>query len=812
MKKQLLLVMLCAGMFCGTEAQGQETERLSGYVQAERFTKEKLNTMLFSTSVDPHWFQKGNNFWYEYKTSNGKAWYVVDPVAKTKRSLFDLDDIAAQITEIVKDPFTAQQLPIQKLEAGEDGRTFTFQITSSQDAKKDSTDKDKGPKKEIFFFSYDYPTRKLTWLQDKKKETEYPDWASFSPDGKTVVYAKDLNLYRMSREDYEKLKKDDKDSTVTDIQLTTFGVKDFGFGQPYSLLNTDTLCNGKRKAVWGIVWSPDSRYFAVTATDERAVKDLWVINSMASPRPTLETYKYQMPGEKEAPVEHLFLFDMNDNSHKEIRTSAFKDQTLRLARKPWRQKDRDRKEVASVWLGDNNRFFVTRSSRDLHRIDICSYTIGQDSICPIIEERMNTYQEVRPLATIGDGKELIQWSERDGWAHLYLYDGEGNLKNRITRGPWHVDQIVKVDEAKRVVYFLANGKDKDENPYYEHLYRVGLDGSGLQQVTPGDYFHTVSMDDNAAFVVNNYSRVNTIPRTDLMDSNGRKLMTLEESDFSGLLAAGYQFPEPFKVKAADGVTDLYGVMYKPFNFDSTALYPIIDYVYPGPQVEATVYPFSRMSVRTDRLAQAGFVVITVGNRGGHPSRSKWYHNFGYGNLRDYGLADQKAAIEQLTNRYPFIDINRVGIHGHSGGGFMSTAAILQYPDFFKAAVSCAGNHDNRIYNRWWSETHHGVKEVVSEKGDTTFVYNIKTNEEIAGRLKGHLMLVHGDIDNNVHPGNTLRVADALIRAGKRFDMLLLPQQRHGFGDMDEYFYWRMVDYFSRNLLGEQETSVDIPKR
>ena len=777
MKKQLLLVMLCAGMFCGTEAKGQEAERLSGYVQAERFTKEKLNTMLFSTSVDPHWFRKGSSFWYEYKTGNGKVWYVVDPVAKTKRPLFDLDDIAAQITEIVKDPFTAQQLPIQKLEAGEDGRTFTFQITSSQEVKKDSTDKDKGPKKEIFFFSYDYPTRKLTWLKEKKKETEYPDWASFSPDGKTVVYAKDLNLYRMSREDYEKLKKDDKDSTVTDIQLTTFGVKDFGFGQPYSLLNTDTLCNGKRKGVWGIVWSPDSRYFAVTVEDERAVKDLWVINSMASPRPTLETYKYQMPGEKEAPVQHLFLFDMNDNSYKEIRTSAFKDQTLRLARKPWRQKDRDRKEVASVWLGDNNRFFVTRSSRDLHRIDICSYTVGQDSICPIIEERMNTYQEVRPLAAVGDGKELIQWSERDGWAHLYLYDGEGNLKNRITRGPWHVDQIVKVDEAKRVVYFLANGKEKDENPYYELLYRVGLDGSGLQQVTPGDYFHTVSMDDNAAFVVNNYSRVNTIPRTDLMDSNGRKLMTLEESDFSGLLAAGYQFPEPFKVKAADGVTDLYGVMYKPFNFDSTALYPIIDYVYPGPQVEATVYPFSRMSVRTDRLAQAGFIVITVGNRGGHPSRSKWYHNFGYGNLRDYGLADQKAAIEQLANRYSFIDINRVGIHGHSGGGFMSTAAILQYPDFFKAAVSCAGNHDNRIYNRWWSETHHGVKEVVSEKGDTTFVYNIKTNEEIASRLKGHLMLVHGDIDNNVHPGNTLRVADALIRAGKRFDMLLLPQQR-----------------------------------
>lgn len=811
MKRQILIAAFCVGLFQATGMLAQD--RLPGYVQAERFTKEKLNTMLFSTTVDPHWFQKGNCFWYEYKTSNGNAWYVVDPSAKTKRPLFDLDNIAAQITEIVKDPFTAQQLPIRKLEAQPDGRTFTFQITSSQDAKKDTTDKkDEKGKKELFFFSYDYPTRKLTWLQDKKKETEYPDWASLSPDGKTVVYAKDLNLYRMSREDYEKLKKDDKDSTVVDIQLTTFGVKDFGFGQPYSLLNTDTLCNGKRKGVWGIVWSPDSRRFAVSLEDQRNVKDLWVINAMASPRPTLESYKYQMPGEKEAPVEHLYLFDTNDNSYKEIRTSAFKDQTVSLARKPRLQKQRDMEEVANCWLGDNNRFFVTRSSRDLHRIDICSYTIGEDSIRPLIEERMNTYQEVRPLAVVNGGKELIQWSERDGWAHLYLYDGDGRLKNRITSGPWHVDQLVKVDDAKRVVYFLANGKEKDENPYYEHLYRANFDGSGVQLVTAGDFFHDARVDDDAQFVVCNYSRVNTIPRTDLLDNTGRKVMSLEESDFSQLLGAGYKFPEPFKVKAADGVTDLYGVMYKPFNFDSTQVYPIIDYVYPGPQVEATVYPFSRMSVRTDRLAQAGFVVITVGNRGGHPSRSKWYHNFGYSNLRDYGLADQKAAIEQLANRYNYIDANRVGIHGHSGGGFMSTAAILQYPDFFKVAVSCAGNHDNRIYNRWWSETHHGVKEQVSDKGDTTFVYSIQSNPEIARQLKGHLMLVHGDIDNNVHPANSMRVADGLIRAGKRFDMLLLPQQRHGFGDMDEYFFWRMVDYFSQHLLGEQETSVDIPKR
>ena len=476
------------------------------------------------------------------------------------------------------------------------------------------------------------------------------------------------------------------------------------------------------------------------------------------------------------------------------------------------QKQRDAHEVPNVWLGDEERFFVTRSSRDLHRIDICSYTIGEDSIRPLIKERMNTYQEVRPLALVNGGKEMIHWSERDGWAHLYLYDGQGNLKRQLTEGPWHVEQILKVDEARQVVYFTANGREKGENPYYEHLYKVGLDGGSVQLVTSGNFFHSPAIDDEARFIVNNYSRVNTVPRTDLLDATGRTVMTLEESDFSQLFAAGYQFPEPFQVKAADGVTDLFGVMYKPFDFDSTKVYPVIDYVYPGPQVEATVYPFTRMSVRTDRLAQAGFIVVTVGNRGGHPSRSKWYHNYGYGNLRDYGLADQKAAIEQLANRYQFIDINRVGIHGHSGGGFMSTAAILQYPDFFKTAVSCAGNHDNRIYNRWWSETHHGVKEQVTTEGDTTFLYSIKTNEEIARQLKGHLMLVHGDIDNNVHPGNTLRVVDALIRANKRFDMLILPQQRHGFGDMDEYFYWRMVDYFSKHLLGKQEESVDIPKR
>lgn len=811
MKKILTLIAVLTGLCLSARQEADAQARIPEYVQAEKFTQDKLSTMLFSTTVDPHWFRKGNCFWYEYKTSEGKFWYVVDPSAKTKKPLFDRDEMASQLTEIVKDPFEARHLPIRNLKAGEDGRTFTFEVTSTKDKKENKDKKGKKGGKEVFYFSYDYPTGKLTHLEDKEEEPKRLSWGSVSPDRKTVVYAKDLNLYRMSYEDYQKAKKDEKDSTIVEIQLTTDGVEDFGFGMPYTMMNTDTLCNGKRRRVYG-VWSPDSRHFATILADNRAVKDLWVIDVTAKPRPTLETYKYQMPGEKEAPVEHLYIFDMQDNSRKEIRTSRFKDQSIDIETRPYEQKQRDMEDVSRVWQGDADRFFMTRGSRDLHRIDVCTYTVGQDSIVPIVEERMNTYQETRPVHVVDGGKKFIQWSERDGWAHLYLYDDQGNLLNRITKGPWHVEQVLKVDAKAGVVYFTANGRNAGENPYYEHLYRVNLDGSGLRQLTKGDYFHQVEIDDDARFAVDNYSRVNTVPMAVLLDNNGNKVMDIQESDFSQLFANGYKFPELFTVKAADGVTDLYGVMYKPFDFDSTKVYPIVDYVYPGPQVEAVYYPFTRMSVRTDRLAQAGFIVISVGQRGGHPSRSKWYHNYGYGNMRDYPLADHKYAIEQLANRHPFIDIERVGIHGHSGGGFMSTAAMCMYPDFFKAAVSCAGNHDNNIYNRWWSETHHGVKEVVSEKGDTTFVYKIATNPEIARNLKGHLLLVHGDIDNNVHPGNTMRVVEALIRAGKRFDMLMLPKQRHGFGDMNEYFYWRLVDYFSEHLRGESEVSVDIPKR
>ena len=327
-------------------------------------------------------------------------------------------------------------------------------------------------------------------------------------------------------------------------------------------------------------------------------------------------------------------------------------------------------------------------------------------------------------------------------------------------------------------------------------------------VNHGSFDHRSVMGESNRFFVDGYSRVNTTPASALYATDGRKIMDLEEADFSALTEAGYQFPEPYTVKADDGITDLYGNIYRPFDFDSEKSYPIIAYVYPGPQTEAVSKFFSANATET-ALAQLGFIVVTIGNRGGHPARSKWYHNYGYGNLRDYGLADKKAAIEQLAYRYDYIDLDRVGIYGHSGGGFKSTAAMLVYPDFFKVAVSSSGNHDNDVYNQNWSEKHDGVEEIVDDESVVSFEYDIDRNSDLAANLKGHLLLTTGDEDNNVNPAGTLRMAEALIQANKRFDFFVFPGQRHGYGDMGDYWFWLRAEYFADHLVGNGRCGADI---
>lgn len=791
-----LTLLAVSGM---AQSRQERMVRTPNYELAERFSAKRIGQMVFSTSVRPVWFRNGDKFLYAWKTSDGTQYYIADPKAGKTEPVFDMDRLAMQITEIMRDPFDAKHLPISNISIDpENDGILKFDIKSTKE-KTDTTGKATGEKL-TYHFRYEIAGKKLTYDTADKKE-KYPDWANVSPDGLTGVYMKNSNLFYMDTLNLRKAAEDPKDSTLVEHRITSDGYKDFCYGINNYSGNTETDTT-KRVFPSELVWSPDSRHIAVMRWDMAPLKDFWVINSLTQPRPTLETYKYQMPGEP-GPKGHLYVFSTSDWTSRQVKINAFKDQDLIMQPDVHTTDDQFDEFYGSRWLGDDNGFYLTRMSRDLKRMDICYVGVDSDSTRTVISERMNTYVESRQTRLLDGGRKMIHWSERNGWANLYLYNADGTLIRNLTEGAYHVDDVLAVNEKEGYVLFRACGKEKGENPYQMHVYRVSLQGGEPKMLDIPDMNIDAIASDDGKYFIANYSRVDCKPASALFDATGKKVCDLGEADFSLLFAAGYKFPERFKVKAADGITDLYGAIYKPFDFDSTKVYPICDYVYPGPQVEANNISWSRGFTRTDRLAQLGFIVITVGNRGGHPDRSKWYHNYGYGNLRDYGLEDQKYAIQQLGARYSWIDLNRVGIHGHSGGGFMSTAAMLKYPDFFKAAVSCAGNHDNSIYNRWWSEQHHGITEKV-EAGDTTFVYSIETNPEIASNLKGHLMLVHGDIDNNVHPANTIRVVNALIRANKRFDMLILPGQRHGFGDMNEYFFWRMADYYCEWLMGSSK--------
>jgi len=700
------------------------------------------------------------------------------------------------------------------------------------------------------------------------------------------------------------------------IQLTTDGVEDYSFaGRSGTFSGRRGGGSGSReeqplppdrKTRPNVTWSRDSRAFYVSRGDSRGVADLWVVNSLAAPRPAIEKYKYAMPGEEKVRKTELYVFHKDHNKLTRV-SPKWKDESLGNPQ----------------WGKSGDELRLMRRDRLLRHVEYCSVnTATGEAKCLITEGFENAYLVPPTARTLDETDEMIWWSERSGWGHFYLYDKEGKLKNAITSGPFRASRIVDVDAKNRMLYFTGNGREENENIYFEHLYSVHLDGSGLTLMDPGDASHRSTLSPTRRYLVDNCSRVDRQPCSILRDASGKKILDLEQADLSRLKEIGWSLPETFVVKAADGVTDLYGNLWKPFNFNPKKKYPIIAHVYPGPQQEGTNHTFSAVA-GDQQLAQLGFIVIQVGHRGGAPTRSKAYASYGYFNLRDYGLADKKAAIEQLAARHPFIDISRTGIYGHSGGGFMTAAALLQKPynEFFKVGVSTSGNHDNNVYNNSWAERYHGLREVAVtaqtagqtagrggggfrgqggglrgqrgsggggqrggggggpggfevEAGDyfyedellfdddlaladawrelaegldpqevkqetekssdqktgeaktdaaktdaakaaevqMRFEINVPTNAELAANLKGHLLLVHGELDNNVHPANTLRLVDALIKANKRFDMLYLPGQRHSYGEYQPYVTQRMFEYFAEHLLGDYQPGADIGQK
>ncbi|PCH73141.1 MAG: S9 family peptidase [Flavobacteriaceae bacterium] len=821
----LALILSTSSLFAQVEQTRKEPA--PNYRLAAKYSPKNLAKLVHSTSVRPHWLKNGNRFWYQYKTSNGSNYYLVDADKRSKKALFNNDDMAKWLTLITKDPYDGQHLPKFYFKFVKNETAIQFYLTATEKVpvkeskedlvKKDSTDtkeaKKKAPKleKKIYHLEYKLGGNGLTILDNKKEgEKKWKKWANIAPDSTIVLFSKNFNLFWMDKENFLKAVKDEKDSTIVQHQWTKDGVENYSFGGGTYGQNNESKEEKKddRKSIWGI-WSHDSKKFVFKRSDERMLKDLWVINSVAKKRPTLETYKYHMPGEQEYAKEELLIFDINSKEITNVALDTTAQQGISVYRAPRKKSTTKYDFSPSLLLSKQGKIYYSTISRDRKNLDICVADLYTGESKVLIEERFNTYIESRNLVLFNNETELLHWAERDGWAHFYLYDTDGNLKNQVTSGAYHVDGFKNLDVKNRVLYFAANGVTKGQDPYFEHLYKINLNGTGLKNLNPGNFTSRTSMADSNRYFVSNYSRVDMAPIAELRTSNGSLVMKLEEADLSQLFATGYKFPTPFKMKANDGITDLYGVMYKPFDFNENKSYPLLEYVYPGPQTEAVNKAFSLRMDRIDRMAQVGFIVITLGNRGGHPDRSKWYHNYGYGNLRDYGLADKKYVAEQLADKYAYINIEKVGIFGHSGGGFMSTAAMLQYPDFFKVAVSSAGNHDNSMYNSWWSETHHGVLAEKDADGKIKYKYTIDKNQSLASNLKGRLMLITGDVDNNVHPGATIRMVNALIKAHKRFDFMIMPGQRHGFGKMTEYSFWLRADHFSKHFLGNTFNSVDV---
>ena len=741
-----------------------QTGSKANYQQALDF-KEKFGEGL-DFYMYPRYINNTDIFWYTMSTSEGPKYYIVNPAKASKKLLFDTKHLIGRMSEIRKDALKdLKNFHMSNLKFNKKITEFTFIDGEYRFTVNILNGKVKGEK-------YKSPSRSYN-------SSDY----SYSPDSCWIVYAKKHNLYLMGN------KEKGMDTTV--VQLTTTGNIYNSFERHPG--DASGICSPRG------LWFKNSKIFLIQKEDYTNVEFMHVIDATAKKRPVLKSYKYSFPGDSVIGKYTLAILDIETKKVTDVPSHKWKNQYVEYAY--------DNKS------GDKLYFYRTKRTWD--EKDLCEYNIKTGEVRVVINEVDKPFFDnlIAQTHFINDGKEIILRSERDGYGHFYLYDTKtGKLKRKLTDGQFVTGQVERVDTLKREMYFYAFGREKGVDPYYYMLYKTHLDKGGITLITSNNANHKTFISKSCKYIIDTYSRVDLAPEVIVRNNKGKIIMPLEKIDISSFLEKGWKMPERFKVKANDGITDLYGVMWKPIDFDSTKTYPIISEVYPGPHFEYVPTTFSISDSYATQLAQLGFIVIQVGHRGGSPMRGKAYHRHSYGQMRDYPLSDDKAAITQLAQRYPFINIHKVGIFGHSGGGFMSTAALCKYSDFYTAAVSSAGNHDNTIYNTGWIEMNNGVTEVAGKvkEGEKASLDNvtfkpkhIHTNLELAKNYKGHLLLVHGLMDDNVNPAHSIRMARALIEAGKNFDMILLPESNHGFsGVEEEYFIGKMWRHFAKYLLDD----------
>lgn len=756
MRNCLIFLLFLVLIVSAPALQSQNKVTEADYARAESFLSANTTPLLSHVMQQPQWLPDGRLL-YQNRILDGFEFIIADPLKQTITKAFDHEKLAQSLSSVLDTTFDALHLPFRQFEFSQDRQSIIFEVLEGK-------------------YSCDLEHYKCAVV--KKPDSEPGSNEVVSPNKKLAAFIQDYNLWVRNLE------------TGKETQLTTDGVKNFG----YATNNAGWLKSDRPV----LLWSPQSDKIATFQHDGRGVGEMYLTSTKVG-HPRLEAWKYPLPGDSlifriQRVVIHL-------DGPKVIR--------LKMPPDPHRSTITD--HVATwegdwldvEWNNDGSQLAFVSSSRDHKKAKLRIADPETGEVRDVMEETVDTFFEsgndMVNWHVLTETNEVIWFSERDDWGHLYLYDLKtGKLKHQITKGSWNVLQLLHIDRKNRLLYFTGSCRESGD-PYFHYLYRIKMNGEDLRCLTPENANHSITFSPFYNYFLDTYSTPTIPPISVLRDTEGRELLVCEEADISALVENGWQPPVPIKVKARDNKTDIYGLMYKPTQFDDSKKYPILNYIYPGPQT-GSVGSRSFRASRSDKqaLAELGFIVVEV-DAMGSPGRSKSFHEFYYGNMGDNGIPDQIAAIKQLAKQYSWMDIDRVGIWGHSGGGFASTDAILRYPDFYKVAVSGAGNHDNRNYEDDWGEKWQGL---LKRYPDGTTNYNNQANQLLAKNLKGKLLLTHGTMDSNVPYYNTLLVVNELIAANKDFDLILFPNRGHGFG-RESYMIRKRWDYFVRHLLGAE---------
>jgi len=745
-------ILICAlGIF--PVAAQQRVFTAADYARAEKFMGYNTTPLVLNAGGRTTWLAD-DRFWYRTTTEDGWEFVMVDAASGTRAPAFDHAKLASALSTAAKATYNASHLPFTDFEFLDGGQTIAFNLRGRP-------------------WNCDVAANHCSSVSTRNH--------IFSPDRKSSVFIRDFNLWMRDT------------ASGKETQLTTDGVKDFG----YATDNAGWAASDRPV----VLWSPDSKKIATFQQDQRGVGEMYLVSTKVG-HPELRAWKYPLPGDEVVTTIQRVIIDFNSAPPRLIRLKIPADQHRSTLCDNLTCRGSEWADVQ--WSADGAHLSFVSTSRDHkeERFRVADAATG--GVREVLNEKVATFFES------GNGRvnwrylpassEVIWFSERDNWGHLYLCDLEtGKIKWQITNGDWNVTQLLRVDEKNRMLYFLGVGREKGRDPYYSRLYSSGFDGKSLTLLTPEDANHDVVISPSGRFFSDSYSKPDTPAVAALRDAQGKLLSTFEKADISRLNASGWKAPVSFTVKARDGVTDLYGLMFKPANFDPKTRYPIVNHIYPGPQTGSVgSRNFSAARGDCQALAELGFIVVEIDGMG-TPWRSKKFHEAYYGNMGDNTLPDQVAGMKQLAQRYPWIDLDRAGIYGHSGGGNAAADAMFRYPDFFKVGIAEAGNHDQRVYEDDWGEKWQGLLE---RKPDGTTNYDNQANQSLAKNLKGHLLLAHGTMDNNVPPYNTLLVVNELIKANKDFDLIMLPNRTHGFGN-EPYMVRRRWDYFVRYLLGAE---------